>query len=999
MGDKSPKKVDESENTGEHSGDEGFPTPRDEHGNRILKKPVAQQTRNDISTGTGTSDGEGATGQSPNAANAETGGDDGKTSLSIVDDRSKKTPPRDDAMDEDFEAEYLTSNRLDMNLEKDVLAAENILDTLRDMPQVCRGDLDDILEFEGVIEHSIQSLRNPSRTIEPELYGRIVDANQALLRWKARMNKWKRQFVDQPLSSGSSQNNLWEDQVATQKLAEKRAEEEEKRCRDWEKSMASALLFEQKLSEQLLYLRTQRDKFQSELGDVRTTLDKLRADGKTFGMANDEIEGREEVLLAQAKAAEIARDAAGKSAAAHKSQQQITDPETRKRRAEAAGAKRKSDLDYMVSFADAKKSRTQSLNDEHVLPSANIRSSASNVGTRAYATTGKSDANANTSRPVSSTMTTTPRSSRSTGLPPIFTLSSRENSPLLNTGRKETPPDLQAPFNTKKSSSHTKSLDRSKLVFGPESGGFPKTSTPFTARRSELTDPRRITFERENSPPSDREQSPPSNDRDDERSEASFETGATSIIPRLWETQPTIESGALKPPKYHVSKWDGNVTTYPDHISAFKEFVHSRADILIPQKIQILEGSLPKNIASNFTHYDQNTVGYENRLQFLHNRYGDISVLHTALWTQISEQPKARDNIPSIRDTLDLLEAKISKFRKYATQVDEELLFNIVISKFPTDSYQTHIAPPARRVVETVFQAVRDYIAIAQLSMSQEAIISTLNPPAKEKASGDRPRDNAYGDRRHRPFDRKSGDKGEYKQKQPKGGLAYTTKESRYRQNKSRQLNNSPTSSQSVSDPLDPRRFPSSFARQDPEPKRTLCPLCAKKHHAHLCMTYPLLKERQQVRKDKGLCEQCLVAHIKPAKGVCDRGPKACRWWECAQEGHHAAFCPAQTYPITPGKVRAWKEALAEVKEKARTLYGDEHESKCNTNTTHNKPFENVIINPTVSVLQDSKQSRSQSPDQILHTTFSDHTLIKDLTTEQRDALPKMSKSLNFALI
>ena len=188
----------------------------------------------------------------------------------------------------------------------------------------------------------------------------------------------------------------------------------------------------------------------------------------------------------------------------------------------------------------------------------------------------------------------------------------------------------------------------------------------------------------------------------------SRETVHNSVIPRLWETLPSIETGALKPPKYHVGRWDGDVTTYPDYINAFDEFMHSRADILIPQKIQILEGSLPKSIAANFTHYDQNSVGYENRLQFLHNRYGDVSVLRTALWKQISEHPKARDRIPNIRDTLDLLEAKISKFRKYAQQVDEELLFNIVISKFPSIAYQTRIAPPAKRVVETVFQAVRD---------------------------------------------------------------------------------------------------------------------------------------------------------------------------------------------------------------------------------------------------------------------------------------------------
>jgi len=265
--------------------------------------------------------------------------------------------------------------------------------------------------------------------------------------------------------------------------------------------------------------------------------------------------------------------------------------------------------------------------------------------------------------------------------------------------------------------------------------------------------------------------------------------------------------------------------------------------------------------------------------------------------------------------------------------------------------------------------------------MSHEAIISTLNPTPKEKASGDRPRDNAYGDRRDRPYDRRLADKGEYRSKQPKGNLAYTTKEAKNRQDKSRQNSNRNSNPHSFSDPLDPRRFPSSFARQDPEPRRALCPLCTKKHHAHLCTTYPSLSERQRIIREKGLCECCLVAHVKAANGECDRGPKSCRWWECAKDGHHAVVCPMQSYPITAGKIRAWKEALADVKQRARELYGDEQQSE-NTSNKNNKTFENVIINPTVSVLQDSKETRSQALEQIAHATFNDEALIRNLTPE-----------------
>ena len=594
--------ADSSPHDSQNSGDGGFPTPRDENGNRIARTTVAQQIGDSAPTAekssavkSSTIVGAGETGGAVNGAaqGATANGDEREKQKSSNNPDDKSAQFENDT---EFEEEYLASSRLDINLERDVITAENTIATLNGLLRVCRNDLEDIFEFSEVIEDSIRSLRNPLRTIEPELYARIVNANQTLLRWRARIDGWKRKYTHQAASSASSQSDSWEGQVAAQKLAERQAAEEEKRCRNWEGSMAAALLSQKKLTDQLTQLRTQRDAYQTELAGVRTSLDQLREEGKAFGLAEDEIVGREEVLLNQAIAAERARSAAGRSPVV---QQKPIDPVSRQRRAEAAGAKRKSESDFSVSSANSKKLRTQASTRERAEPTANLRRSAANDGARANNSSAAPNFGAQRSA-----------SSAQKRAPPTYTVNSRENSPLSDKNKKQTPPETREPFYSKKS----KNSDNSRFFFGPESTGFPKTSTPFTTRRPVITQPRKITFEREESPSPERESTPPiESEREEDRREDFRETVHNSVIPRLWETLPSIETGALKPPKYHVGRWDGDVTTYPDHINAFDEFVHSRADILIPQKIQILEGSLPKSIAANFTHYDQNSVGYENR--------------------------------------------------------------------------------------------------------------------------------------------------------------------------------------------------------------------------------------------------------------------------------------------------------------------------------------------------------------------------------------------------
>jgi len=197
----------------QHSGDDGFPTPRDENGNRISRTTVAQQLGGSAPTAekssaakSSTVDGAGETGGAVTGADggATNDGDRGKEPISDNNPEDKSAQYENDT---DFEEEYLASSRLDINLERDVITAKNTIATLNSLPRVCRNDLEDIFEFTEVIEDSIRSLRNPSRTIEPELYARIVNANQALLRWKARIDGWKRRFEAQAMSGGSSHSD------------------------------------------------------------------------------------------------------------------------------------------------------------------------------------------------------------------------------------------------------------------------------------------------------------------------------------------------------------------------------------------------------------------------------------------------------------------------------------------------------------------------------------------------------------------------------------------------------------------------------------------------------------------------------------------------------------------------------------------------------------------------------------------------------------------------
>lgn len=241
----------------------------------------------------------------------------------------------------------------------------------------------------------------------------------------------------------------------------------------------------------------------------------------------------------------------------------------------------------------------------------------------------------------------------------------------------------------------------------------------------------------------------------------------------LWAQDPAAMhqtiGGAVKTPKYHLPKWSGSVITYPDFIRAFRDFVHLRSDIFVPQKIQILENSLPKHIVTTFEQYEISDVGYKSRLKYLDTRFGDQAAIRTAIWKQITDQPSARNNIRSIRDTRDSLVATIARYRKYVQPVNEEVLFTTVIEKFPPKAYTGYLRP-SQRNVDQLFAAISDYVGIMRLSTNVEAV-----PPPKD-----------FAERRQNPkrqFERRNREKSyshQYENKkvpfQPKGGKVYTTR-------------------------------------------------------------------------------------------------------------------------------------------------------------------------------------------------------------------------------
>lgn len=141
-------------------------------------------------------------------------------------------------------------------------------------------------------------------------------------------------------------------------------------------------------------------------------------------------------------------------------------------------------------------------------------------------------------------------------------------------------------------------------------------------------------------------------------------------LPKIWEISPGSSSqpvsSALKTPKFFLQRWDGKVTTYPNFINSFNQYVHLRTDFLEPQKIQLLHNVLPRDIVFHFQTFNCDADGYKARLQYLHERFGDTSKLRNQLWLAITAFQHPLPNLKSIRDTADKMQTAIATYRRYA---------------------------------------------------------------------------------------------------------------------------------------------------------------------------------------------------------------------------------------------------------------------------------------------------------------------------------------------
>ena len=509
-------------------------------------------------------------------------------------------------------------------------------------------------------------------------------------------------------------------------------------------------------------------------------------------------------------------------------------------------------------------------------------------------------------------------------------------------------------------------------------------------------------------------------------------------IPKLWEINPSTTSqnfgGTCKPPKHILGKWDGEVATYPDFISSFNEFIHQRADILVPQKIQILEAAIPSEIALKFRLYDKANLGYQHRLQFLDSRYGDPSILRNDLWSQIVHHPPATADIISVRDTLDNLVALVDKYRKYAqSMIDEEQLFYTVIEKFPTDSYTSYLRDPTKNV-KPLFDAIRSHISIRQLS-NRHGIPTVVNsnplPPLMQLPTPSFEEDThscGYQAYKKSPY-RKHGKFSNSFSGEPK--KCFTTHKKTVNRDKSQYQSSNKKTSTSFTEgspghlsffggrqAVESQRYPSKFYELPDHPVYP-CIFCTGDHYAHLCTQVSQLAQRKKFLDERSLCHRCFGRH--PKDGQCtNRQEKYCRWFNCVEGTHSAAVCPNQQYPISRGHADAWhlrrKELARDVpadiaeqlrQQKLHKKRGISHDSFSDTavikniNSNHSSPLQDTVATnkPTGQLaaenidIEDAKGLRQA----ILPNTK--NVDAAQFSAAQKDALPKMSKHFNFTTL
>ncbi len=130
---------------------------------------------------------------------------------------------------------------------------------------------------------------------------------------------------------------------------------------------------------------------------------------------------------------------------------------------------------------------------------------------------------------------------------------------------------------------------------------------------------------------------------------------------------------------------------YPSFLENFRVYVHDNADLPIIQKICHLETSMPTHLYNLIKPLALNLDGYNARLELLHTKYADLTKIKTNLYHQLKDLSAVDNKTLSLRTLYDAITINLPFLRPFLTLLDNENLFELVRSKFPTYLYENRL--------------------------------------------------------------------------------------------------------------------------------------------------------------------------------------------------------------------------------------------------------------------------------------------------------------------
>ncbi len=167
----------------------------------------------------------------------------------------------------------------------------------------------------------------------------------------------------------------------------------------------------------------------------------------------------------------------------------------------------------------------------------------------------------------------------------------------------------------------------------------------------------------------------------------------TATLPCLFKEPFSTQSAQvnLQLPKFTLPKFSGKRMDYPSFLENFRVYVHDNADLPIIQKIRHLETSMPTHLYNLMKPLALNLDGYNARLELLHVKYGDLTKIKTDLYQQLQDLSAIDNKTSSLRTLYDAITVNLALLRPFLTSLDNDNLFELVCSKFPTDLYENHL--------------------------------------------------------------------------------------------------------------------------------------------------------------------------------------------------------------------------------------------------------------------------------------------------------------------